>query len=83
MIGVPDDILILILPKGVYALKINSRLIIFVLVVLAVGAIFATPYLSPVEPKISKFTVTPNPVEKLAQATADGKPVFLEFYSVQ
>lgn len=61
-------------------MKLNSRLIIFVLVVLAVGAIFVIPYLSPMNPE---FSVTPDPVTKIAQAAADGKPVFLEFYSVQ
>lgn len=71
------------LPEGVCALKLNFRLIIFVLVVLAVGVIFVTPYLTPVKPEITKFTVTPDPVKKLTQAAADGKPVFLEFYSPQ
>jgi mitochondrial fission protein ELM1 len=48
-----------------------------VLVILAVGAIFAIPYLNP---KTPEFAVTPDPVNKLAQAAAAGKPVFLEFY---
>lgn len=64
-------------------MKINYRLVIFALVILAVGAIFVTPYLSPVKPKITQFTVTPEPAKKLAQAAAEGKPVFLEFYSPQ
>lgn len=55
----------------------NFRLVIFVLVILAVGAIFAIPYLNP---KTPEFAVTPDPVNKLAQAAAAGKPVFLEFY---
>lgn len=64
-------------------MKTNFRLIIFVVVVLAVGVIFAVPYLSPESSLITKSTVTPDPVKKLAQAATDGKPVFLEFYSPQ
>lgn len=77
------DIIMLNYLRGVYSVKLNSRIIIFALVLLAVGTIFAAPYLSPVKPKISQFTVTPEPDKKLAQAAAAGKPVFLEFYSLQ
>lgn len=73
-------------------MKLNSRLIIFVLVILAVGVIFVMPSLNPGENSPgqgspdsgeipARFSTTDSPKEKLSQAIAQGKPVFLEFYA--
>ncbi|HWI54915.1 MAG TPA: hypothetical protein VNT57_04440 [Desulfobacteria bacterium] len=73
-------------------MKLNPRLVIFVLVILAVGVIFAVPYLnqgsnspgksSPGLDQVpAKFSTTDRPAEKLRQAMAQGTPVFLEFYA--
>lgn len=73
-------------------MKTNARLIIFALVILAVGAIFVIPYLDPAgkAPTLTegsegkapdKFTLTERPAEKLEKALQDGRPVFLEFYA--
>ncbi len=68
-------------------MKVNTRLIIFVLVILAVGVIFAVPYLDFGKGSTdsgqfpNKFTTTDQPAEKLKQALGQGRPVFLEFYA--
>ena len=62
-------------------MKTNARLVILALVILAVGAVFAIPYLDPAGKAPDKFTLTENPGEKLNKAVQEGKPVFLEFYS--
>lgn len=65
-------------------MKRNVRTIIFAVVLLAVGAIFAIPYLNTdaVSPgkKLQKFTVTEHPVNQVNEAVKNGKPVYLEFY---
>ena len=63
-------------------MKISVKVIIFVLVVLAVGAVFVIPYLTPEGGKMREFATTPQPAAKLQQAVDKGKPVFLEFYAV-
>lgn len=74
--------------KGGLALKVNIRIVVFVLVVLAAGIIFVIPYLDPGpggesgKNSTRSFAVTPNPGEKLEAAQAQGRPVFLEFYAV-
>lgn len=62
-------------------MKTSMKLIIFVLVLLAVGAIFAVPYFDRGQGKFKEFSTTAQPVEKLQQAAQKGRPVFLEFYS--
>lgn len=61
-------------------LRLNYRIIILAVVVLAAGVIFVMPYLNPGSE--SEFAVTPEPVAALQAAKAAGKPVFLEFYAV-
>ena len=63
-------------------MKVNIRIIILVLVVLAVGVIFVIPYLSPGQEGGSQFATTPDPAGKFAGAAETGKPIFLEFYGV-
>lgn len=68
-------------------MKVNPRLIIFILVILAVGVIYVVPYLnpgndSPESGQMSgQFSTTDKPGEKLQQALNQGRPVFLEFYA--
>ena len=62
-------------------MRVNVRMIIFVLVVLAVGAIFVIPYMDPGAENGEKFATTAEPAVKLDQAREKGRPVFLEFYS--
>lgn len=57
----------------------NKKVIILGIVILAVGCIFAYPYLR--KSPITKFAVTPQPAAKLEQAVQNHRPVFLEFYS--
>lgn len=64
-------------------MKANARLIIFALVIFAVGIVFAVPYLKPADKSLKKFTVTEQPARKLQAALDNGKPVYLEFYSAQ
>ena len=63
-------------------MKVNIRIIILVLVVLAVGVIFVIPYLNPGQEGESQFATTPDPAGKFAGAAEAGKPIFLEFYGV-
>lgn len=64
-------------------MKIHPKSVIFILVVLAVGAIFVIPYFNNNEkPGTRQFATTPNPVKKLDEAKADKRPVYLEFYAV-
>ena len=67
-------------------MKVNPKMVIFAVVVLAVGAIFAIPYLKKYagnggKPGTRQFATTPNPVKKLTEAKAKGQPVYLEFYA--
>ncbi len=64
-------------------MKTKVKIVIFVLVVLAVGVIFAVPYYNARTGRVRQFTVTPQPAEKLRQAAENGRRVFLEFYSPQ
>lgn len=85
--NIPGDIIsgitVKIVPeREVLSLKVNVKVIIFILVVLAVGAIFVIPYLTTEEGKTGEFATTPQPAAKLQQAVDKGKPVFLEFYAV-
>ena len=64
-------------------MKVHVKAIIFVLVILAVGVIFAVPYFNSGPGPVGKFAVTPNPAEKIKLAGEKGRPVFLEFYSAQ
>lgn len=61
-------------------MKLNARVIILAVVVLAVGVIFVVPYLS--FGSEGEFVVTPQPAAALREAKEAGKPVFLEFYAV-
>lgn len=68
-------------------MKVNAKLVIFVLVVLAVGTVFIIPYLNNEagnERQLGQrqFATTPDPGKKLNEAKAAGRPVFLEFYAV-
>ncbi len=63
-------------------MKVNFRVIILVLVVLAAGVIFVFPYINSGQEGGQHFATTPDPAEKFAGAAEAGKPVFLEFYAV-
>jgi len=66
--------------------RVNVKALIFVIVILAVGIIFVIPYLNPGPGELSgnggrEFSLTTQPAEKLQEAKAAGRPVFLEFYA--
>lgn len=60
-------------------MRLNAKVIILAMVVLAVGFIFVAPYLD--FGSEGEFVVTPQPATALREAKEAGKPVFLEFYS--
>lgn len=71
-------------------MRINFKMVILVLVIFAIGFIFAIPYIKPAPDKTGRseqggikkeYAVTPRPAEKLQEAKGKNRPVFLEFSS--
>ncbi|WP_418790791.1 hypothetical protein [Phosphitispora sp. TUW77] len=61
-------------------MKINRIKIILILIVLALGVIYAVSYINSGRESAGKLTATSDPAGKFAKAVETGKPVFLEFY---